>query len=110
MNIQAKGVSGTITFDGKIINIERSGILGRGTVGKGTKRFPATKLSSIQIKPAGPLMNGYIEFSLPGGTEARSSFGHATAQAGRNENAVVFTRKQQPDFLALRDAIESVIY
>ena len=54
-------------------------------------------------------MNGYIEFSVSGGNEARSRFGAATMDATKNENAVVVTKAQAVQFLALRDVIEEAI-
>ena len=54
-------------------------------------------------------MNGYIEFSVSGGNDARSCFGTATMDAAKNENAVVVTKAQAVEFLALRDVIEEAI-
>jgi hypothetical protein len=63
----------------------------------------------VQLKPAGPVYNGFIQFTVPGGIERRSSFGKHTRDAFGDENSVVFSRGQMPAFLALRDAIEEVI-
>lgn len=54
-------------------------------------------------------MNGFIQFSLGGGNERRSSFGSQTSSAASDENSVVFTKKQQPEFESLRSAVESGI-
>jgi hypothetical protein len=105
--ITAKGHTGVVDFDGRTITIRRTGMLARAAVGKGEKRFPLTSVTAVQWKPASRLINGYIEFSLPGGVETRSKPGKATSDAGRNENAVVFTRGQMPAFEELRTAIEA---
>jgi hypothetical protein len=46
---------------------------------------------------------------LPGGNERRSKFGKQTSDAAKDENTVMFTNAQMPQFLALRDAIEQGI-
>lgn len=107
--VTAKGRNGTVSFDGKSITIERSGFLARSTVGKGRKRLALRHISSVQVKPASVMMNGFIEFTIAGGNENRSRFGGQTKDAAHNENAVIFTKKQQSDFETLRDAVEDAI-
>jgi Domain of unknown function (DUF4429) len=104
--ITAKGHTGTVEFDGTYITIVRKGFLARASVGKGEKRIPLASLTAVQWKPAGAMVNGYIEFSLGGGNETKSRFGKATTDAAHNENAVVFTKSQMPAFAHLRSAIE----
>ncbi len=107
--MEVKGyLGGVIKFDGRMVVIQRKG-LSRLTIGKGEKRIPVRSISSVQLKPAGFAVNGYIQFSLAGGNEVRSQFGRATMDATADENSVVFTKKQQPEFEALRDAIEDAI-
>lgn len=106
--MEAVGYGGVVTFDGHFITIRHKG-LGRFVVGKGEKRIPVASITSVQLKPAGPLVNGFIQFSLPGGVERRSSFGKQTADAVHDENSVVFTRKQQPQFEALLAEIEAAV-
>ncbi|MGH3916841.1 MAG: DUF4429 domain-containing protein [Pseudonocardiaceae bacterium] len=104
--MQVKGVSGTISFDGALITISRTGFLARATVGKGEKRIPLSAVTAVQFKPAGALVSGFIQFTLAGGNEQRSQFGKQTYNATGDENSVVFTRQQQPEFEALRTAVE----
>lgn len=99
----------TVTFDGHFVSIHRKGFLARATVGKGEKRLPITSIAAVQLKPAGPMVNGFIQFSVPGGNEAKSKFGSQTMDAVKDENSVVFTRKQQAGFEALRDDIEGAM-
>ncbi|WP_372497141.1 DUF4429 domain-containing protein [Pseudonocardia humida] len=63
-------------------------------------------MTAVQLKRAGFAVNGFIQFSLGGGTEARSQFGRQTIDAVEDENSVVFTRQQQAAFDELRSAIE----
>ena len=107
--IIAKGHNGTATLDRGFVTIKRSGFLARATVGKGDKRIPVRHITGVQIKPAGRLVNGFIQFTVPGGNERRSAFGSQTHTAASDENSVVFTRSQQAAFEALRDAIEQAM-
>lgn len=107
--IEAKGRTGRLSFDGRFVSIARTGFLARATVGKGEKRIPIRSVTSVQWKPAGPLINGFIQFSLGGGNERRSRVGSQTVDAGKDENSVVFSRAQQPDFEAIRAAIEAAM-
>jgi hypothetical protein len=107
--IEAKGHNGQITFDGQQITITRRGFLARTTVGKGQKTFHISQISSVQWKPAGPFVNGFIAFSVSGGNERRSRFGSQTTSAVSDENSVVFTSRQKTTFEQLRAAIEAAI-
>ena len=107
--IEAKGHTGTINFDGQMITIVRKGFLARSSVGKGEKQIPLAHLTAVQFKPAGPLVNGYIQFTIGGGNERRSKFGSQTKDAARDENSVVFHYKQREAFEDLRDAVQSAL-
>lgn len=107
--IEASGQGGQVQFDGQHVTIARKGFLARATVGKGEKRLHIAQISGIQWKPAGPFVNGFIQFSVPGGNERRSAFGSQTATAAKDENSVVFTKKQQPNFEKLRAALDQAI-
>jgi hypothetical protein len=104
--IEVKGHTGTVRFDGRIVTILRKGFLARTSVGKGEKQIPLSQIAAIQFKPAGPLMNGFIQFTVGGGNERRSRFGSQTTDAARDENSVVFRYSQRDDFVVLRDAIQ----
>ncbi|QDG90903.1 DUF4429 domain-containing protein [Pseudarthrobacter sp. NIBRBAC000502770] len=108
-SVLAVGVAGYCAFDGQFVTIQHVGALGRMTVGKGAKRVPLASITGVQIKPAGPLVNGFIQFTLPGGNERRSSFGRQTTDAASDENSIVFNRSQEASFLAFRDAVEQAI-
>jgi hypothetical protein len=107
--ITVKGHNGQIEFDGQYVTITRKGILGRMTVGKGEKRIHISQISSVQWKPAGPFVNGFIQFSAAGGNERRSRFGSQTSSAVNDENSVIFTTRQKAAFEELRAAIEAAI-
>jgi len=104
--IEAKGQNGAVTFDGTYITIIRKGFGSRmmGQV-KGEKRILVSTLTAVQLKSVG-MMNGYIQFTLPGGNESRSN---RTVDAAKDENTVTFTKKQQPQFVELREAVEKAM-
>lgn len=107
--IEAKGVTGTVRFDGAIVVIAREGGMARMALGKGEKRIPVRALSAIELKPPSLGVRGFIQFTVPGGIERRSKKGSRTIDAAEDENSVLFTKSQMPAFLALRDAIEAAI-
>lgn len=107
--IQADGHGGQVQFDGQYVTITRSGFLARATHGKGEKRLHISQISAVQWKPAGAMVNGFIQFTVPGGNEARGGFGQQTMSAAKDENSVIFTRKQQPQFDQLRYAIDQAV-
>ena len=107
--MEVKGVNGTVVVDGGFVTIQRKGFLARSGVGKGEKRIPLRQITAVQFKPAGAMISGFIQFSLGGGTERRSAFGRQSFDAASDENSVMFTKKQQPEFEELRAAIEQGI-
>jgi hypothetical protein len=107
--IEVAGQGGQVSFDGQFVTIHRKGFLARTNVGKGEKRIPTSSIMAVQWKPAGPIINGFIQFTVPGGNERRSKFGSQTTDAAHDENSVVFTRKQMPEFEKLRAVVEGAI-
>jgi hypothetical protein len=107
--VEVKGHNGTVIFDGDFVTIRRSGFMARATIGKGEKRIPLGSIAAVQWKPAGAMMNGFISFTLGGGNETRSRFGSQTFDATKDENSVVFVKKQMPEFDALRNEVEQAI-
>lgn len=107
--IEVKGHGGQITFDGQYVTITRKGFLARATIGKGEKRLHISQISAVQWKPAGFAVNGFIQFTVPGGIERRSKRGSQTTQAAKDENSVVFTKAQQSSFEKLRAALDQAI-
>jgi len=107
--LHAKGSNGQISVDDDFVTLHRKGMVARMNVGKGEKRLPLSTIAGVQWKPAGVLVDGFIQFSVPGGNERRSSLGGQTAGARQDENSVTFRKNQQADFEAVRVLIESVI-
>jgi Domain of unknown function (DUF4429)/Short C-terminal domain len=107
--VEVRGVNGTIRFDGQTITILREGPLGRLSVGKGDKHIPMANLKAVQFKPAGRVVNGFIQFTVGGGNEPRSRFGRQTIDPTKDENSVVFHYGQRKEFAGLRDAVQAAL-
>ena len=70
-------------------------------------RLPAkaaahSQIAAVQWKPAGWAWNGFIQFTVPGGNKQAT-------RAAKDENSVMFTKKQMPEFERLRAAIDEAI-
>jgi hypothetical protein len=97
-----KGHNGQVELTADSLTIHRRGVLGFLTQGlKGEKRIPYVSISAVQFKKAG-LLNGYIQFSILGGIEARGG----AFDAATDENSIMFRSSQNADFARLRDEIE----
>lgn len=102
----AEGRGGLVGFDGFFLTLVHDGRFHRATCGRGEKRIPVLQLGSVRWKPAGRFGPGFIQFALAGGNERRSLFGRHSRDAARDENALRFSRRQQPAFEELRKAVE----
>ncbi|PEP46834.1 MULTISPECIES: DUF4429 domain-containing protein [Bacillus] len=101
--MEATGVNGQLQIDGNKIVIKRKGMLAKMTQGlKGDKDIQIKQLSSIQFKPAGTFTNGYIQFTFSGGKEDKGGLFDAT----KDENTIMFNKKQQPNFIKVKALIE----
>lgn len=109
MTTTAKGQNGQLSFDGQFVTIARKGFLAASTQGRSEKRIPISSIQAVQFKPAGALTQGFIAFTISGGTEMQSRFGNQTQSAWQDENSVVFLKRSNADMTAFRDAVEAAI-
>lgn len=109
MHIEARGYNGQVIFDGRTVTITRAGFKARISAGKGERRYTIGQMSGIEVKPAGPVVNGYFRLIVSGSPEQHSHVGRRTFDATRDPNSVLFHRRQQDQFEDLRVAIESAI-
>ena len=101
--MEVKGHNGQLELTADSVLIRRKGALSFMTQGlKGEKSIALTSISSIQFKDAGMMTSGYIQFAFIGGHETKGGLFNATS----DENTVMFTRKQQSDFVAFRAELE----
>lgn len=103
---EARGINGQLElYEHKII-IRRRGIKSLISQGwKGDKEILINQISSIQLKKADLITNGYIQFAFLGGTENKRGIYSAT----RDENTIMFTNSQENDFIEIKNLIESKI-
>lgn len=96
------GTNGQVTVYGARIDITRKGFNAFRLHGMGgTKTIFLRKLTAIQLKEAGKMTDGYIQFIFPGSEEDKGGF----FSAKRDENTIMFNKEQEPDFIKLRDNI-----
>lgn len=99
----ADGSNGSVEFDGDSIIIRRKGFANKLTQGfQGDKQVPVRSITAVQFRAAGSMMAGVIQFTILGGRE----FAGGMLEATKDENAVMFSRDQEPAFVAIRQAIQ----
>lgn len=101
-----KGYNGQLSvYENKVV-IERKGLLGAISNGlSGAKTIPMDSITSVQLKEAGAMFNGYIQFGILGSVERKGGIGSAVD----DENSVVILRKSNEDARKIRDYIEDII-
>ena len=84
------------------ITLEPKGIgkLNKGFF-KGKKEILLDSISAVQFRPAGSLVNGYLQFTLAGGNESTKGIFAAT----KDENSVIITKKQNEEAEYIKDKI-----
>jgi hypothetical protein len=104
--VTTKGIGGQITLTPKRVIIKRQGLLAKAGHGyKGDKEIPMKNITAVQFKPPGSVTNGYIQFSILGGIEARGG----AFDAASDENSVMFTKSQEPAFREVKRFIDAFI-
>jgi hypothetical protein len=101
---EAKGYTADVSFDGSTVVLRRKSILGMVSSRYATEhRVPVGQITAVRFQPAlrGP-MAGHIQFVFAGATVGGRKFDRQ-----KDQNTAVFTRKQQPAFEAIRDAVEA---
>lgn len=98
-----KDVGGILRAYENYLEIERKGFFAKVSHGftKGDKVLYYRDITGIQIKKPG-FTNGYIQFSLPGGSEGTEGI----MEAMDDENSFVFQKKNYPTVLKIRELIE----
>ncbi|MCB0377855.1 MAG: SHOCT domain-containing protein [Bdellovibrionales bacterium] len=101
-SITIKGVQDELEiFEDRLV-ITPKGVLGFLNKGmKGSKEIPFSSITAIQVKEAGSLVNGYIQFSMHGGRESKSGILSATS----DENTFMFPKKVNEEVKKAREFI-----
>ena len=101
-------MGGWVEFDGEFVSIGHGGAT-RLLAGSGVKRMHVGQIGAVNLKPAGILTNGYVQFAVSGSPDLRSRAGRQTFDAAADANSVVFRRGQQSAFEALVKEVEAAI-
>jgi hypothetical protein len=109
-HVTAKGLNGTIEFDGHTVTIRRDGMLARGTHGTGTRTIPLAHVASVQWRSAG-LTAGQLSLVMSGRGDAPMirAGGRGAKAATTDPNTITFHRHRQRDFERVRDAIQAAL-
>lgn len=107
--ITAEGRNGQVTFDGKTVTITREGFAARATHGRGEKSIPIRQIAAVQFKPNSFATVGFIQFTVPGEMSNNRGKGGRGIDAAKDENAVLFPKKVEADFVALKEAVQAAI-
>ena len=101
--MQMVGANGILTLYEDRITIKRRGI--RGALGhgffQGEKEILLSSITAIQLKKAGLMIVGYIQFSVLGGVESRRGLNEAVT----DENTVTFDYGQTKTAEAIKNKI-----
>ena len=119
-NLRVRGHNGEVTFDGKVIEINREGFpMFKRSAGRGTKRLAISSITAVQLKQPGGGWTanrfGFIEFSFMGGKETKGFgvWGGGIGQVQRNwkdENTVIFKSEHLSQFKNLQEVVEDAIF
>lgn len=101
-----KGNNGQLELYNDKVIIKRKGIGAKLTQGftKGEKTIYLKQIAGIQLKLAGGLTNGYIQFTIPGGVENRAGIMSAVS----DENSIVFKKKNNTAAQEVKNKIEEL--
>jgi hypothetical protein len=100
-SFSAKGTNGILKVNDVTIELIRQGLNAKLLGLRGNKEILITSITSIQFKEPGILTNGFIQFAFSGSSESKGGVFDAT----KDENSIVFTKKNLKQFLYLRDLI-----
>ena len=95
-----------ITLDGNFLRIKRKGMLNLVNHGMdGEKSIDINNMSGIQMKEAGALTSGYIQFLVLGSKESKGGLFSAT----QDENTVMFVKKEQDMANEIKTYVENIL-
>jgi hypothetical protein len=102
--MHVEGTNGSVTIECNLVKIKHKKWSDRSKPGAhGDKSIPIQNITAVQFKEAGNWIVGYIQLSLLGGNTQLGGMGAAT----HDPNTILFSKKQQPQFVLLKAEIES---
>ena len=121
--LEAKGPNGEITVDADWVTISRKNFRSKMSHGfDGDKRIPMSSITAVQFKSVGKYgsvlgrlnkspesaigpATGFIQFAVLGSQESKRGL----LAAQYDENSIMFNNVGEPDFVKIRDFVESRI-
>ena len=100
-HLVAEGSNGILKVNETTIELIRKGLNAKLLGLRGNKEILISSITSIQFKEPGMLTNGFIQFAFSGSSESKGGVFDAT----KDENSIVFTKKNLKQFAYLRDII-----
>lgn len=100
------GVNGQLELHEDKVVIKRKGLLAKMSQGlfKGDKSIYLKQISGIQVKHGTSITNGYIQFTISGGSESTKGL----VSASRDENSVLFRKKDNETVDKIKAKIEEL--
>lgn len=96
----------TVTVDGNFLRIKRKGMLNFVNHGMdGEKTIDITNMSGIQMKEAGSITSGYLQFIVLGSKESKGGLFSAT----QDENTIMFIKKEQEMANEIKVYVENIL-
>lgn len=107
--VEARGLSGQVSFDGNSVRITRRGLFPWLLFGSGgVKTFPLKSITAVQHRRCG-WYKGYLQFSVQGELEYGSGRTDITPSLIHDENTVVFYFRAQQVFQSLATMLNAAI-
>jgi len=104
--MRAKGSTGELELLRDRVRIKRRGAVASLLHGfKGDKDILLEEISSVEFKRPGLVYEGYLQLVFIGSQDSKGGVYQAVGDA----NTVMFKRRQEPAFLAMKEAIEERI-
>jgi len=106
MLLELKGVNGQIQLYEDRIIITRKGLMSKLALGlfKGEKTIYLNDITGIEFRLGSNLLNGYIQFTVPGGIESV----RGVVDGSSDENTVMFYKKENDTAIQLKETIEKL--
>jgi len=120
--VVAKGVERRVVFDGARVTFQpdvfarfRARVTGRDS---GARVIPIEDIVAVELVESTIMFNGHVRFTLASDHDveddedprpAAPNAAAAAKRAARDPNAVMFSRYQAKEFVALRDAVVAAI-
>ncbi|MEH6941542.1 DUF4429 domain-containing protein [Bacillus sp. JJ722] len=95
-----------VTLDGNFLRFKRRGAINLMIHGMdGEKTIDINNISGVQLKKAGTITSGYIQFLIIGSQENKKGLFSAT----QDENTIMFIKKEQEMAEEIKSYIENIL-